>query len=90
MIRHTLVGADSVVKKLSVPVACDDCGGLFRIHQAIHRAIGEPLRELHWNKQALKAGNEPDRRTLCYRASKQWKKISQIVARRGGAGHAQC
>jgi len=44
--RHTLVGADSVIKKLSVLVASDLYAGLIEIRDTIHRAIGKPLRDV--------------------------------------------
>ena len=43
--RQTLVGIDPVVKKLSVPIACDGRAGFFRVRYAIRQALGEPLRE---------------------------------------------
>ena len=44
--RHTLVGADSVIKTLSVLVASDLYAGLIKIRNTIHRAIGKPLRDV--------------------------------------------
>jgi hypothetical protein len=44
--RHTLVGADSVIKTLSVLVASDLYAGLIEIRNTIHRAIGKPLRDV--------------------------------------------
>ena len=44
--RHTLVGTDSVIKKLSVLVASDLYAGLIEIRDTIHRAIGKPLRDV--------------------------------------------